>query len=51
MQENGEVVVTLGSSANYHNMQIFVASDASLAVEPLYPQVGRSYFIPGMRIR
>ena len=39
MQENGEVVATLGSSANYHNMQIFLASDASLAVEPLYPQV------------
>ena len=40
MQENGEVVATLGSSANYHNMQIFLSSDASLAVEPLYPQVG-----------
>jgi len=39
MQENGEVVATFGSSANYHNMKIFLASDASLAVEPLYPQV------------
>ena len=39
MQENGEVVATLGSSANYHNIKIFLASDASLAVEPLYPQV------------
>ena len=39
MQENGEVVATLGSSANFHNMRIFLASDASLAVEPLYPQV------------
>ena len=41
MQENGEVVATLGSSANFHNMRIFLASDASLAVEPLYPQVSR----------
>ena len=39
MQENGEVVATLGSSANHHNIRIFLASDASLAVEPLYPQV------------
>ena len=29
----------LGSSANYHNMRIFFTADASLAVEPLYPQV------------
>ena len=42
MQENGEVVATLGSSANFHNMRIFLASDASLAVEPLYPQVNAS---------
>ena len=39
MQENGEVVAILGSSANFHNMRIFLAADASLAVEPLYPQV------------
>ena len=40
MQENGEVVVVLGSSANYHNIQTFLTADASLSVEPLYPQVG-----------
>ena len=39
MQENGEVVVLLGSSANYHNIQTFLTADASLSVEPLYPQV------------
>jgi hypothetical protein len=39
MQENGEVVVVLGSSANYHNIQTFLTADASLSVEPLYPQV------------
>ena len=40
LQENSEVVATMGSSANYRNMRIFLAADASLAVEPLYPQVG-----------
>jgi len=39
LQENGEVVAMLGSSANYHNIRIFLSSSASLAVEPLYPQV------------
>ena len=41
LQENCEVVAVLGSSANYHNMSIFLAADASIAVEPLYPQVCR----------
>ena len=41
LQENCEVVAVLGSSANYHNMTIFLAADASIAVEPLYPQVCR----------
>lgn len=41
MQENGEVVAMLGSSANFHNMRSFLSADASLAVEPLYPQVCR----------
>ena len=41
MQENGEVVAMLGSSANHQNMRTFLAADASLAVEPLYPQVCR----------
>eukprot|EP00088_Acartia_fossae_P036602 TRINITY_DN3780_c0_g1_i10.p1 TRINITY_DN3780_c0_g1~~TRINITY_DN3780_c0_g1_i10.p1 ORF type:complete len:1258 (-),score=324.01 TRINITY_DN3780_c0_g1_i10:602-4375(-) len=39
LQENSEVVTTMGSAANFHNMRIFLAADASLAVEPLYPQV------------
>ena len=39
MQENCEVVAMLGSSANLHNMRMFLTADASLAVEPLYPQV------------
>ena len=44
MQENGEVVVLLGSSANYHNIQTFLTADASLSVEPLYPQVAPSLY-------
>jgi len=39
MQDYGEVVVMTGSSANYRNIRVFLASDASLAIEPLYPQV------------
>ncbi|XP_059477239.1 transmembrane protein 94 isoform X2 [Neocloeon triangulifer] len=39
MQEHGEVVCAMGSSANADNMPIFMQADASMAVEPLYPQV------------
>ncbi|XP_044020998.1 transmembrane protein 94 isoform X3 [Aphidius gifuensis] len=39
MQDYGEVVCVLGSSANAENMAIFMQADASVAVEPLYPQV------------
>ncbi|KAF4527294.1 hypothetical protein B566_EDAN001068 [Ephemera danica] len=39
MQEYGEVVCAIGSSANADNMPIFMQADASMAVEPLYPQV------------
>ncbi|XP_026281983.1 transmembrane protein 94 isoform X2 [Frankliniella occidentalis] len=39
MQEYGEVVCVLGSAANAENMGIFLQADASIAVEPLYPQV------------
>ncbi|CAB3361895.1 Hypothetical predicted protein [Cloeon dipterum] len=39
MQEHGEVVCAMGSSANADNMNIFMQADASMAVEPLYPQV------------
>ncbi|KAJ9576718.1 hypothetical protein L9F63_025386 [Diploptera punctata] len=39
MQDYGEVVCVIGSSANADNMPIFLQADASLAVEPLYPQV------------
>jgi len=39
MQDYGEVVVMTGSSANFRNISVFLASDASVAIEPLYPQV------------
>ncbi|XP_012271899.1 transmembrane protein 94 isoform X2 [Orussus abietinus] len=39
MQDYGEVVCVLGSSANSENMPIFMQADAGVAVEPLYPQV------------
>ncbi|XP_063240300.1 transmembrane protein 94 isoform X2 [Bacillus rossius redtenbacheri] len=39
MQDYGEVVCVLGSSASADNTGIFLQADASLAVEPLYPQV------------
>ncbi|KAK0168024.1 hypothetical protein PV327_001865 [Microctonus hyperodae] len=39
MQDYGEVVCVLGSSANAENMPIFMKADAGVAVEPLYPQV------------
>ncbi|XP_074599520.1 transmembrane protein 94-like protein l(2)k05819 [Brevipalpus obovatus] len=39
MQENGEVVCAIGSAANISNMPIFLQADASIGIEPLYPQV------------
>ncbi len=39
MQEYGEVVCVIGSSANYRNIDAFLHSDASLAIEPRYPQL------------
>ncbi|KAI1291918.1 Transmembrane protein 94 [Halotydeus destructor] len=39
MQEYGEVVCVLGSSANMHNMPIFLQADASISIEPLYPEL------------
>ena len=47
LQDYGEVVAMTGSSANYHNIRIFLAADASLAMEPLYPQV-RGAKVPGL---
>ncbi len=38
-QDYGEVVCVLGSAANHANMKVFMQADASLAIEPLYPQV------------
>lgn len=40
MQSYGEIVVCLGSSASNANADIFLQADCSIAVEPLYPQVG-----------
>nr|XP_026490930.1 transmembrane protein 94 isoform X1 [Vanessa tameamea] len=37
MQDYGEVVCVMGSTANCQNMEIFMQADASIAVEPLYP--------------
>ena len=34
-----QVICVMGSSANYKNIDIFMQSDASLAVEPRYPQL------------
>lgn len=39
MQEFGEVVCVMCSSANADNMGICLQADASIAIEPLYPQV------------
>ncbi|XP_053203467.1 transmembrane protein 94-like [Panonychus citri] len=39
MQENGEVVCVIGSAANVNNMPIFMQTDASIGIEPLYPQI------------
>ena len=39
MQENGEVVCVIGSSANSNNMPIFLQADTSIGIEPLYPQI------------
>ncbi len=39
MQDYGEVVGCMGSAANYQNINVFLQSDVSLAIEPLYPQV------------
>lgn len=43
MQSYGEVVVCLGSSANSTNSEIFLQSDLSIGIEPLYPQVCQDY--------
>ncbi|XP_078728840.1 transmembrane protein 94 isoform X1 [Lampetra fluviatilis] len=37
MQEHGEVVCCLGSSANVRNGRVFLQSNVSIAVDPLYP--------------
>ncbi|XP_075418327.1 transmembrane protein 94 isoform X1 [Tenrec ecaudatus] len=37
MQEYGEVTCCLGSSANLRNSRLFLQSDISIALDPLYP--------------
>ncbi|KAF3704786.1 Transmembrane protein 94 [Channa argus] len=37
MQENKEVTCCLGSSANFRNNRLFLQSDLSIALDPLYP--------------
>lgn len=39
MQEYTEVSIVMGSCANSENIGLFMQADASLAIEPLYPQV------------
>ena len=48
MQDYGEVVCVMGSSSNYQNIKIFLQSNASLAIEPRYPQLCQEVpvFIP-----
>ena len=48
MQDYGEVVCVMGSSANYQNIKVFLQSNASLAIEPRYPQLCQEVpvFIP-----
>ncbi|XP_077979837.1 transmembrane protein 94-like [Glandiceps talaboti] len=43
MQENGEIVCCLGSTANFYNTGIFLQADVSIGLEPLYPQVCQQY--------
>ncbi|XP_031627987.1 transmembrane protein 94 isoform X2 [Contarinia nasturtii] len=42
MQNYGEIVVCIGSSASSANVDIFLQADCSIAIEPLYPQVCQS---------
>ncbi|KAK6187158.1 hypothetical protein SNE40_005244 [Patella caerulea] len=37
MQENGEIVLCVGSALNMHNTPLFLQADCCLAVEPLHP--------------
>uniref|UniRef100_A0A1A7WVD5 KIAA0195 n=1 Tax=Iconisemion striatum TaxID=60296 RepID=A0A1A7WVD5_9TELE len=37
MQENREVICCLGSSANFRNSRLFLQSDLSISLDPLYP--------------
>ncbi|CAM1310652.1 KIAA0195 (predicted) [Pycnogonum litorale] len=39
MQEHGEIVCCIGSSANFRNMSVFLQSDSSIGIQPLYPQI------------
>ena len=39
MQNYGEIVICVGSSASSANVDIFLQADCSIAIEPLYPQV------------
>ncbi|XP_037547478.1 transmembrane protein 94 [Nematolebias whitei] len=45
MQENREVTCCLGSSANFRNSRLFMQSDLSISLDPLYPsQCSRETF-------
>ena len=42
VQEYGEVVCVMGSSANFSNIEVFLQANASMAIEPRYPQLCQS---------
>ncbi|KAL4241053.1 hypothetical protein ACF0H5_001831 [Mactra antiquata] len=48
MQENGEVVLCVGSSINMQNIPLFLQADCSLALEAFYPQMCVKQQAPGL---
>lgn len=43
MQNYGEIVVCIGSSASCSNVDTFLQADCAIAIEPLQPQVGKLF--------
>jgi len=48
LQENGEVVVVLGSSLNSHNVDVFSQADVAVSVTPSRPPISRDRRVPRM---
>ena len=53
MQDYGEVILLLGSACNHENPGLFLQADASIALEPLYPQAcqKQEIFVPPSKNR